>query len=259
MSIISIAITDSAPAPVLGADYGAPKTIMPLDSGTVWAVAGDGMLLAIWYLEADALLSVIADGTLSARAFALHGVSNWAYLVVAGSLNYQRWPWASIQGALLSVQELGVAILRVKTADDVPDLILQLAKRDRAPKRIRPPRTALFFTPGEDMLLALPGIGGDRLDKLMAFAGDPANALLALTDTSVNIPHIPKSVQEAARQAIGLVSDVRLGLDVIDPPINTATEETQHGEPTQNARADRARRTTDNTASTAARPVEAHA
>ncbi len=243
MSILSLAITDSAPAPIRAADYGAPTTITPLDTGTVWAVTDDGALLAIWYLDASALLSTVRSGELTARVLRLRDtVSAWAYLIIGGALTATKdgatnhngmrtgWPWASLQGALLAVQEAGVSVISVYGAEQVPALIQQLAAARRgAAKRVRPPRDVLFFSPIEDMLLALPGIGPKHLDALLGATGNNgAMALCTLTDPTITVPSVPRRVQEDARRALGLPADMRLGLDTI-PTEEAINEPTPSG------------------------------
>lgn len=243
MSLISLAIDTRAPAPIRGADYGAPVTHTPLDAGTVWAVTDDAILLAVWYLDAGMLLSTVRTGELTARALQLRDtVSAWSYLIIGGALTGTKdgatnhngvrtgWPWASVQGALLAVQEAGVGVLSAYDAEQAPKLITQLGNARRsAAKRIRPPRDVLFFGPGEDMLLAIPGLGDRRLDAVLAFSGgNVAQALQALTDPTIAIPGVPRSAQEETRKALGLEDGVRLGFDLIEEAIHDPNSNNGH-------------------------------
>jgi len=230
MALISITITTGAPLPIRDADYGAPKHIVPLEVGTAWTVADDGTLLVFWYLETSMLLNLIRQNELAPRVLQLRDLSPWCYLILnSNTLEAHGWPAESIQNALISVQEAGAAVLHVELDRDVPTLIRRIGDRKRTTRRVRPARDVLFFSPGEDMLLAIPGVGSARLDAIMAHAGNSAGAaLLVLTDPTAKIPGVPRRVQEDARKALGLEPGVRLALDLIE------TEEANNDPDTSN-------------------------
>lgn len=171
-----------------------------LEAGDFEILTAEGHCILIERKTASDLLSSIADGRLLSQTARMKGITPWSYLVIEGfmeptykglvSLNDEttKWTWASVQGALMTVQELGVFITSCigHDSDLVPTVEL-IAKRSRKEVPIIPARAPYLFSPGELILSSLPGIGVKRAAKLMkVFNGNVALALTALTDAGDN-------------------------------------------------------------------------
>lgn len=207
---------------------GAPIIRLPLVAGSFNLLAHDGALLAIERLPAESLITAVRQHTLTSRAATLKALTPWAYVIIVGSYSSDRrgktvingqsinWEWRSIQGALATVQELGVMILECGHDDQLGDLLITLARRNRGPARVQPLREALFATPAELVLQALPGIGEEKAESLLDQCPGAAWALVSLTDPNHTLPGIgPKTIANA-RAALGLRDNERLSIDVIE-------------------------------------------
>lgn len=210
-------------------DYaGAPAMRVPLAAGSLNIVASDGALLAIERLPVESLPMAIRRSTLNDRCAALKALTPWAYLVIIGELSVQRngkaviagqpsgWEWRAIQGALATVQELGVVVLHVGTDAQFGELLQSLAKRERGVVKVAPLREVLFTTPAEQILTAIPGIGEEKAEHLLTEFRSAAFALVALTNPLHAPAGVgPKTIQ-AARAALGLERGMTLALDKQD-------------------------------------------
>ena len=207
-------------------DYaGAPAMRVPLAAGSVNIVASDGALLAIERLPVESLPMAIRRSTLADRCAALKALTPWAYLIIVGELSVQRngkaviagqpsgWDWRAIQGALATIQELGVVVLYAGTDTQFGELLQSLARRDRGPVKVAPVRDLIFATPAEQLLTAIPGIGEDKAESLLAEWPSAAWALIALTNPAYAPKGIGPKTIAAARAALGLADNQQLSLD----------------------------------------------
>lgn len=201
---------------------GATVAVTQLTCGDIWVAAADGNLLVIERKTANDLLASIADGRLFDQAAAMVDMSPWAYIAVEGTLTPTRdgktladgapvnWRWASVQGALQTVQELGVAVVYLSGSDELAPYIERLARRDRGPVRAGAVRKPELLAPGMALLMALPGIGPDRAKSMLEQAGTAAFALSVLTDDTLNLIGIGKETRLKAREALGIPADCKL-------------------------------------------------
>ncbi len=193
----------------------------------------DDMMLAVLHMSVRDILEAISTDSLMPRCVKLRQVSEWAYLIISGNAHPNkegkvkigndvttRWGWSSYQGALLSVQEIGVHLLTTGTAADLPDTLDALGKRKRGEERVRPVRDALFVGPGDDLLYAIPGIGEVKLGRLLRQVGSPAWALAALTNDAFTLDGFGKtelaSLRKATRETLGLLPNEQLTVDVVE-------------------------------------------
>lgn len=227
-ALLNIAIDTGAQPPVSNALYFSNPAVTRMTLGepnTVLAMCSDGAMLACMYQPAMQLLHLMRRGEHLPLLMQLRDRSAWSYLLVDGYLrcnasgkaeingNNSGFDWSAVQGMLLSIQELGVGIVTLQDTKHLGDTIYGLAKRDRSTRWVRPPREALFVSPAEDMLLALPGIGDERCRQLLKHCGgSPAAALDALTNPRYPIPGISASVQTNVRNTLGLGNDIRLAM-----------------------------------------------
>lgn len=201
---------------------GATVAVTQLACGDIWVAAADGNLLVIERKTANDLLASIADGRLFDQAAAMVDMSPWAYIAVEGTLAPSRdgktladgapvnWRWASVQGALQTVQELGVAVVYLFGPEELAPFIDRLARRDRGPVRVGGVRKPELLAPGMALLMALPGVGPDRAKTMLEQAGTAAFALSILTDDTLNLIGIGKETRAKAREALGVPADCKL-------------------------------------------------
>nr|HMT21533.1 ERCC4 domain-containing protein [Promineifilum sp.] len=121
---------------------GATVAVTQLACGDIWVAAADGNLLVIERKTADDLLTSIADGRLFDQAAAMTAMPPWSYTAGEGTLAPAasgktladgapvNWRWASVQGALQTVQELGVAVVYLFGPEELAPFIDRLARRD---------------------------------------------------------------------------------------------------------------------------------
>jgi hypothetical protein len=109
------------------------------------------------------------------------------------------WNWNSLQGALLSIQEMGCYIVICPSDTEYRKTIDMLARRERkqiieiAPQRIPVPVSAK-----EAFLSGLPEIGLERARSILEWSGNNlSHALCGLTDLSIKVP-----VGDAVRRKI---------------------------------------------------------
>jgi ERCC4-type nuclease len=197
---------------------GAPTSVSFLDAGDVLAICDDAVI-AIERKEASDFLNTMAAGRLFPQLAKLRELSQWAYLVIVGSIvpgangtcsvegRQTNWNWSSIQGAIVTAQEMGVVVVEVTHDTEYESTVLRLCNRDRAPLRIHPPRDAAIVSDAEAILGALPGVGAERASALVKYSGSPAWAITYLTDDSglgERVPGIGEGVKRRIRKALGL-------------------------------------------------------
>lgn len=199
---------------------GTPTAVMALDTGDALIATSDAQLLVIERKTPNDLLSSIKDDRLFAQCSKMESLSPWRYLVISGTLQRgpdgkcwpdgrpSGWDYNSIQGALLTVQELGVNVVYCSGDPDYGPCLERLAKRQRSEKVInKSQRLSRVLSAGESVLAELPGIGLERLDAVLGYCGTPAWALVWLTDlsnSSDRIPGINRGTKLKVRRALGL-------------------------------------------------------
>ena len=194
--------------------------IQTLPAGDAWIACADATLVVERKTLSD-LVSSIADGRLFNQCAEMVKVSPWAYLLVcglpvlhAGKLSIAGkptdWTWASIQGALLTVQDMGVAVEWLESEAQYGTALIALSNRSRATVRVKARRDTTAQTAGEIFMTSLPGIGQDRAQALLTYAENPAWALAYLTwddDPREHIPGIGPTTRQAVRAVLGLRDD----------------------------------------------------
>lgn len=204
---------------------GAPVAVRFLDAGDVHALTSDGCVLMIERKTPADLIHSIVDGRLFPQVARLRDRTPHGYLVVDGLVSCGRsgqvihagrdtgFAWAALQGALLTVQELGVAVQEFPEGQ-FEDAVLGLIKRHRGD--VHPARRVLAAgDPALAVLTSLPGIGLERAFALLKTCGTAAYALWALTEThprtwtntaegSTAIGGIGPATKAAVRAALGL-------------------------------------------------------
>lgn len=216
---------------------GVPTAVVQLEAGDVHAVTSDGHTLMIERKTSDDLLSTLREDRLFPQMARLaearldqliHNlpVTSWPYLVITGQLQngpngkavtdrgITGWNYAAVQGALLSIQEMGVFVVHSAGDADFEKCIIRLGERPRdGLQKILPPRPGLILGPGSALLAALPGVGLERVTEIMKWAGNvPAHALSGLTDMEISAP-VGNAVRRRIRRVLGLTDNQVLEID----------------------------------------------
>lgn len=240
MALESILIDQREPTWAQSLTFGGvPALVTLLDAADYICATDDGSTVAIERKEANDFLNTLRSDRLFPQLARLRDVTPWAYLALSGSLLpgaggkcfvngiETGWNWASVSGALLTVQELGVHVVQIAGDHDFEAAVLRLCARDRANLRIEPARDIALISDAEAILTALPGIGPEKAAALIEYCGTAAWALACLTDTGwpgPSAPGIGNGLRLRARKALGLGAAEYLwpiGADQIPRSIDT--------------------------------------
>lgn len=196
-------------------------TVQTLPVGDAWIAGADAVLIVERKTLADFCAS-IADGRLFNQVAAMRQASPWCYVVVVGlpvvsgghvviGGKVTGWQWNSVQGAILTVQELGANIVFAAAETEYGNTLQWLARRDRNTVQIAARRDVAIQSPAEQVLCALPGIAQTRAEALLQHCGNVAFALAALTDGE-KVPGVGPSTKNAVRSVLGLLPEMRLAV-----------------------------------------------
>lgn len=195
---------------------GIPTTVTMLPEGDVMAATDTGEIILIERKTPDDFLGSLRDERLFPQLANMLERTRWCYLVISGEFARGQngkviteretgWAYSAVQGALLSIQEMGIFIVYCAGDADYRDCILRIGKRERkADLLLMPARFPRILSIPESIVASLPGIGIERLNAVMAAAGSAAWALSALTDNSTKIPGISNGIKSRIRAALGL-------------------------------------------------------
>lgn len=219
MAIAAVMIDQREPDWVKRMTFGGALVAVTLLECSDFRIAcDDGEVLLVERKTASDLLASIADGRLLHQSADMARTSRWSYLLITGALEANNdgkvvadgiltgWSFAAVQGALLSIQEMGVFITYCAGNSDIEPALARLAARNRDASLIVPPaRAPSILGAGEAALAALPGIGLDRLDNLLRACDTPARALVFLTDPASNgVPGIGPATKANVRKTLSL-------------------------------------------------------
>lgn len=236
-TITAIMIDSREPDSVKNLKFGGiPTTVTMLETGDIYAVTDDGHTLVIERKTQDDFLNTLKDDRLFPQMARMvekrntqlangEPVTEWAYLVIEEPFTADRsgkvitsrgvtgWTWASLQGTLLSIQELGVMVVYANGALDYQDCILRIGRRSHdAQMRVMPSKVPNVLGPAEVFITALPGIGIERAQEVLDWAGyNIAHALIGLTDMEIKSP-VSLGMRKKLRDVIGLEDGYNLEL-----------------------------------------------
>lgn len=237
MGITAVVIDSREPEWVQNLKFGGvPTTVAALDFGDLHVLCDDDTTLIIERKTADDFLNSLksdrlmmqsakcATARLEAQLAFNTMDSVWPYLVISGAFypgstgkvitqrGVTGWNWNSVMGALLSIQEMGTAVVFTADNDSYEKTVMLLAARKRKPEtQILPPKPPNILGPAHQIIASLPGIGVERLKTVMDYAGGQAGwALVGLTDPDQEYKGIPLSVNRRIRAAMRLKDDERL-------------------------------------------------
>lgn len=218
MTLTAVLLASNEPDWVRQLQFGdIPVTIAPLTTGDAW-LATDDFTIVVERKTIPDLLASIADQRLLNQCAEMCKVSPWCYLVLTGHTKLandkyivagkvSNWTVRRIEGALATVQQLGVTVVRNVAAspNDYKATLEWLSDRDHGAVRLEPRRQAIMPSPGERILGSLPGISQVRAQALLNHCATAAWALCYLTqDGGGNVPGVGPATKQAARQALGL-------------------------------------------------------
>ena len=194
--------------------------IAPLPAGDLMIMTDSEDALLVERKTASDLLNTLRDDRLFPQVAKMVETTTFAYLAICGQLQpgpegkviadgrESGWAWASLQGALLTIQEMGVHILYVSSDHDYEQSIIRLANRDRTSKKIQPARDATLVSEREIILGSLPGIGPEKIQDILETCKTPAWALAFLSDDesihNISIPGIAAGTKRRIRKALEL-------------------------------------------------------
>lgn len=227
MSISVIMIDSREPAHIQRLKFGdVPTVVTALEHGDLWMSTGAGDLICVERKTPSDLLGSIKDGRVFPQVAGMRARTPWSYVVITGALiadhsgkcladgRITGWDWSSVQGALLTIQELGVGVVHSQGDSDYEATVLRLADRKRGNEYVMQPKhDARVMTSAEVILTSLPGIGWDRAQDLMHhFHGRAGEALAWLTwmGTFGEVAGIGRGVKSQIRKALGLTEDEEL-------------------------------------------------
>ena len=180
--LVQVLVDTREPDWVRSLPFGGAHVIPALiEAGDLLAMTASGTPILVERKTAGDLLSSIKDGRLIAQAALMRQTTEWAYLVITepmypgrfGQVMFQptrgrtlalretAWGWHALQGALTTVQDLGVGVVWCGGDDHFEATCLWLFERERGPVAV-PRRAGLPLPEGEAILCALPGVGPER-------------------------------------------------------------------------------------------------
>lgn len=204
---------------------GIPTSVIALDHGDLLAACEDGAMILIERKSPDDFLNSLRDGRLFPQVATMREISPWSYLVVTGEFGRGAgdkvitdrgetgWSWHAVQGALISIQEMGVFVTFSGGDLDYENCVIRIGNRERKTELLlkRPAVAPRILSISENIIASLPGIGTERLQAVMEYVnGSAAWALIALTDPDSVIPGVPNNTKLKIRNALGLVDRTQL-------------------------------------------------
>jgi len=200
--------------------------------GDAWATVDDLATLVIERKTLSDLLASIRDGRLFTQAAAMIKVSAWSYEVVTelpvirsgcvwagGKLT--NWKWSSVQGALMTLQDIGVQVVFWPNSHQgYADALKFLADRDRGPVKVHPQkRDVVMQSPGEHLLCSIYGIGDKKAEALLKYCGTTWQAIQFLLSDSngeywpKEAPRITSADRVSLRHTLGIPDDLTLKIE----------------------------------------------
>lgn len=206
-----------------------PTAVIALETGDIQAVTEDGCTLCIERKSPEDLLNSLRDDRLLPQMARMvqarldeqaNGTTLtwWPYLVITGALyrgpngktvtgdrGVTGWDFNAVQGALLTIQEMGVMVVYAGDDTDFENCVIRLSKRERGEIKIVPPRPPHILGAGAAFLAGLPGVGPEHALKLMEWSENiPAHALSGITDLEITGCPLGMAARKRIRAMLGL-------------------------------------------------------
>jgi len=223
MTLNAVILDTREPESITKLTFDVPTSTQALPCGDAWLSTDTGIVIVERKTASD-LLGSIMDGRLFDQASRMTKASPWSYVVITEipivrsgyvwtSGRITKWRWASMMGALLTVQEMGVGVMFLYAPTQYKAALVRLANRNRDEVRPPPKRKGVMQSPGELILSSLPGISEVRARALLDHCGSAAWALMYLCgDRGGEVPGIGPATREGARRALGLDDELMLSV-----------------------------------------------
>ena len=212
-----------------------------LETGDAWVACDDGHILLIERKTSDDLLNSLKDGKLLEQISRLvdkrinqqlqgKPQTYWPYLVITGTLSPDHsgnaftgrqtgWNWNAVQGALLTIQEMGCYVAHCSMDTKYADFVKMLANRKHDNQvDILPQKQPIPVDAKSVFLMGLPGIGLERARQILDWSGGIlAHAIAGLTDLEIKSP-VGDVTRQKIRAFLGLQDKqtIELSLDTQD-------------------------------------------
>jgi ERCC4-type nuclease len=232
MALSAIMVDSREPKWVQDLQFGGiPTTVEYLEQGDIMAAADDGELILVERKTPDDFLNSLRQDRVMLQLANMLTVTRWSYLMITGEFKLgvngevvtnrvTGWNWDSVQGAILSIQEMGIYVVQCQGDDDYEDAIIRLGNRDRSEVMPIPPaKQPHVYSQAEAVLTALPGIGFKRLQSVLeASGGSAAWALSLLTniDELQDFPGVSYGDRQRIRNILGLKRNEILAINCVD-------------------------------------------
>ncbi len=226
--ITAVMIDQREPDWVKSLTFGnAPVSHGVLDAGDFWIVTDDNKMLVIERKTPNDFLNTLKEERLFVQMAGLQELRKqgyWAYLMITGEMQRGAnghvitdretgWSWNAVEGALLSIEEMGIFVTRCAGDTDLEAAIVRLGERSRDEKMILPPaRIGKVLGLRAGFLCGLPGIGPEKVSEILDYCHTPAWALCALTDETTQIPGVGQGIKNNVRYTLGLKDNEQFGI-----------------------------------------------
>lgn len=200
-----------------------------LEAGDFWLAAEDGTMIVVERKTPNDFLNTLREERLFPQMAGLVEMREngaWPYLLITGEFRITNngkvytdretgWDWKAVQGALLSIQEMGIFVTYCAGDTDVEAALLRLVNRSHKPELlVKPAKSVKFMGHQASFLCGLPDIGPDRVGPILDYCGSAAWALVALTDKTTNVPGVGEGIKNNVRYALGLSKEEQMGIVV---------------------------------------------
>jgi len=219
MTVIAITIDSKEPPWVKQMKFGDIQTaVISMPTGDFQLWLDDGHSIVIERKTSDDFLGSVRDGRIFNQVMRLTEMRNkstWVYLLITGALMQSKngyaisergetgWSWASVNGAMLTIQEMGVPISYARSDSELEKSILALGGRSHGSVQVAPHREIELVSEKAAFLMSIPGIGEKRACEILSKADNNlAHALSWLVDTELTT--VGKKLQENVRGFFGL-------------------------------------------------------
>lgn len=228
MGIVAVICDSREPSWVKQLKFGGvPVAIQTLDCGDVWVATDDMHNLVIERKTPDDFINSIMDQGIFLQAGRLQTFREETgalpFVMITGpfiknpdgtvfSTLERKFAWNAVQGAKLTLQEMGVFVVECANDSDFEAAIVRLAERSRKEGIKLLPNRKVNILGGEATLLCgLPGVGVDNAGKILDYCGTAAWALAELSlsekDSKIKVPGIGEGMRNNFRWAMGLKED----------------------------------------------------
>lgn len=222
MKILAVMIDNREPSWVQELKFdGASKLVTSLDVGDVWLATEDMQTLIVERKTPDDFLGSLASGRLFIQAKNLQDYrasGYWPYIMISGTIqkgtngkaftgHETGFIWESVEGAKLSLQEMGIYVIECAGDTDFEAALIRLVNRSREKIiNIPPSRKGNVLGTQAGILCGLPGIGPEKVEQILDYCGTAAHALAELTNdlSDIKIPGVGPGLKNNARWALGL-------------------------------------------------------